>query len=177
MLETVKRKKQVASNLDQRQITMLENAYYQCDPPDRPLAVPKERTPMQLYIRYLLYDVLSRPNLEKVVRALRMMHWEDPTVVRKLYNAFTKVWKVKFSSVYLFALLLYDLARYRSEFAIAVVDGVLENVTVGMEHNNFKHNQQRVATVKYVGELYTYRMVDAKVVLDTLWSLLTFGHG
>lgn len=44
------------------------------------------------------------------------------------------------------------------------------------QHNIFKYNQQRIATVKYLGELYTYRMVDARVVLDTLWLLVTFGH-
>lgn len=45
-----------------------------------------------------------------------------------------------------------------------------------LQQNNFKYNQQRVATVKYLGELYTYRMIDARLVLDTLWSLVTFGH-
>lgn len=45
-----------------------------------------------------------------------------------------------------------------------------------LQHNNFKRNQQRVATVKYLGELYTYRVVESRVVLDTLWTLTTFGH-
>lgn len=88
---------------------------------------------MQLYIRHLLYDVLAKATLEKVVKALRRLHWEEPEVRRKLYNAFTKVWKIKFSNVYLFAILLHDLARHHSDFCVQVVDGVLENITVGME--------------------------------------------
>ena len=132
---------------------------------------------MQLYIRHLIYDVLSKPNLEKVVRALRKLHWEDAAIVRKLYNAFTKVWKVKFSNIYLFAIALHDLARWHSDFCVSVVDGVLEGIVAGLERNSFKDAQQRLAQVKYVGELYTYRMLDAKVVLDTLWLMVTFGHG
>lgn len=97
-------------------------------------------------------------------------------VVRKLHNAFTKVWKIKYSNVHLFAVLLYDLGRFHPEFSVAVLDDVLENVRVGMEVNNFKYNQQRVATVKYLGELYNYRVVDSRVIFDTLWSLVTFGH-
>ena len=132
---------------------------------------------MQQYIRHLIYDVFSKPNLEKVVRALRKMHWEDPAIVRKLYNAFTKVWKVKFSNIYLFAIALHDLARWHSDFCVSVVDGVLEGIVAGLERNSFKDAQQRIAQLKYIGELYTYRMVDARVVLDTLWLLVTYGHG
>ena len=88
---------------------------------------------MQLFIRHLLYDVLEKATLEKVVRILRKMHWEDVTLTGKLYNAFTKVWKIRFSNVYLLAILLHDLARHHSDFCVSVVDGVLENVLVGMQ--------------------------------------------
>lgn len=145
----MKRKKSV-TNLDQRLITMLENAYYQvsikftsiatiadsrkqCDPPDRPVIVPKVRPPMQLFIRHLLYDVLEKATLDKVVRLLRKMDWQNLVILRKLHNAFTKVWKIKFSNVYLLAILLHDLARHHSEFCISIVDSVLENIQAGME--------------------------------------------
>lgn len=115
--------------------------------------------------------------------------------MRKLHSAFTKVWKIKYSNVHLFAVLLYDLGRYHPEFKIGIIDEVLENIRVGMEVrrilfsswssiltrggmqvNSFKYNQQRIATVKYLGELYNYRVVEPPVILDTLWSLVTFGH-
>ncbi|BGP42681.1 mRNA decay protein [Rhodotorula kratochvilovae] len=175
VVDTFKRKK-AAMHLDERQSAMLENAYYQCDPPDRPAIPPKERTPMQLYLRHLFYNVLNRNSSDKVLKLLRKLHWEDPAIVRKLHNAFTKVWKIKYSNVHLFAVLLYDLGRYHPDFSIRVIDDVLENIRTGMEVNNFKYNQQRVATVKYLGELYNYRVVDSRVVFDTLWSLVTFGH-
>ncbi|GAA5864331.1 hypothetical protein JCM3774_002754 [Rhodotorula dairenensis] len=172
----VYKRKRVAMNLDERQAAMLDNAYYQCDPPDRPAIPPKERTPMQLFIRHLFYHVLNRNSSDKVLKLVRKMHWSDPEVVRKLHNAFTKVWKIKYSNVHLFAVLLYDLGRFHPDFSVAVLDDVLENVRTGMEINNFKYNQQRVATVKYLGELYNYRVIDSRVIFDTLWSLVTFGH-
>jgi regulator of nonsense transcripts 2 len=30
--------------------------------------------------------------------------------------------------------------------------------------------------VKYLGELYVHHVVDSRVIFDTLWSLVTFGH-
>lgn len=175
VVEIVKRKKS-ATTLDGRQTVMLENAYYQCDPPERAAIPVKERTPIEMYIRHLFYRVLTRNARERVLKMVRKLDWDDAKVYRKLHNAFTKVWKVKFSNVHLFAVLLKELNRYHPEFVVSVIDDVLENVRLGMEVNNFKYNQQRVATVKYLGELFNYRLVDSGVIFNTLWSLVTFGH-
>jgi regulator of nonsense transcripts 2 len=73
-------------------------------------------------------------------------------------------------------MLTYDLQRYRPAFAIAVVDQVLEDVRRGLEQNMYSTNQRRVATIKYLGELYIYRLLSSGIIFDTLWSMVTFGH-
>lgn len=73
-------------------------------------------------------------------------------------------------------MLTYDLQRYRPAFAISVVDQVLEDVRRGLEHNIYSTNQRRVATIKYLGELYIYRLLSSGLIFDTLWSFVTFGH-
>ncbi len=73
-------------------------------------------------------------------------------------------------------MLLFDLQRYHTGFAITVVDQVLENVRRGLETNVYKYNQHRIATMKHLGELYIYRLVGSNVIFDALWSLVTFGH-
>jgi hypothetical protein len=51
-----------------------------------------------------------------------------------------------------------------------VVDGVMEDIRLGMEVNLPKYSQRRVAMIKYLGELYNYRMVESsdifKVITD-----------
>lgn len=41
----------------------------------------------------------------------------------------------------------------------------------------FKFNQRRITNVKYLGELYMYRVVNTAIIFDALWLLLNFGHG
>jgi len=41
--------------------------------------------------------------------------------------------------------------------------------------NAAKYNQQRVSSVRYLGELYNYRMVESQVIFRTLYSFITFG--
>ncbi|THH05283.1 hypothetical protein EW145_g4909 [Phellinidium pouzarii] len=175
MIELMRRKQSI-QHLDQRQIMMLENAYYQCNPPERAPITEKERSPMELFIRHLIYDVLTKKTIDKVLKLVRKLQWDDPQVVRMLHNVFTKTWKIKYSSISLLAMLAYDLQRYHPDFSVAIVDQVLEDVRRGLETNVYKSNQQRVATVKYLGELYIYRLISSSILFDTLWSLVTFGH-
>lgn len=90
---------------------------------------------------------------------------------------FVKPHNIKYSSIHFLAIILGALNRYHQEFAITVVDELLENITLGLEDNDFKFNQRRIAEVKYLGELYVYRMVDSSIIFDTLFKLCTFGHG
>jgi regulator of nonsense transcripts 2 len=97
-------------------------------------------------------------------------------VVMILEKIFSKPGKVKFSNIHLLAILLGALYRYHQDFAISVIDNVLEQITLGLEQNDFKYNQRRVAEAKYLGELYNYKMVDSTVIFDTLYRIVTFGH-
>lgn len=175
MLETVMRKKAV-QHLDSRYSLMVENAYYQANPPDKPAIHIKERTPMEMYIRKLIHEDLCKKYLDKVLRQLRKLHWEDAKIHQFLVKIFQKIWKIKFGNIHLMAILASGLNRYHSEFGVQIVDGVIEEIRMGLEQNIFKHNQRRIAVVKYLGELYNYRMIDSPLVFDTLYSIVTFGH-
>ena len=70
----------------------------------------------------------------------------------------------------------YDLQRYHPAFSIGVVDQVMEDIRRGMESNLYSMNQRRIASIKFMGELYIYRLVSSGIIFDTLWTLVTFGH-
>lgn len=95
LLEMLRRKR-AAHNLDHRQVLVLDNAYYQCNPPERKAQELKVRSPIEQYIRHLIYDVLSKRNCEKVVKLLRKLDWKDDEVRRVLHAALTRVWRTKF---------------------------------------------------------------------------------
>ena len=63
------------NNLGVCQATLVENAYYQCKPPERSAVKRKKRAPQQEYIRHLLFTKLTRNTVEKVLRQLRKLPW------------------------------------------------------------------------------------------------------
>ncbi len=123
-----------------------------------------------------MYDVLAKRTIDKVLKLLRKLDWDDPHTRRVLHKVFTKPHKLRYGNIALLAMLTYDLQRYHPEFSIAVVDQVLEDIRRGLEQNIYSANQRRLAAVKYLGELYIYRLISSGLIFDTLWALVTFGH-
>lgn len=70
--------------------------------------------------------------------------------------------------------LLAGLVAYQEEVGTKVVDGVLEDIRLGMEINLPKFNQRRIAQVKYLGELYNYRMVESADVFKVIQIIFIY---
>ncbi|XP_010253476.1 PREDICTED: regulator of nonsense transcripts UPF2 isoform X2 [Nelumbo nucifera] len=174
MLEILMRLKNV-KNLDPRHSTLVENAYYLCKPPERSARVSKVRPPLHQYIRKLLFTDLDKSTIEHVLRQLRKLPWSE--CEDYLLKCFMKVHKGKYSQVHLIASLTAGLSRYHDEFAVAVVDEVLEEIRLGLELNDYGMQQKRIAHMRFLGELYNYEHIDSSVIFETLYLILVFGHG
>lgn len=174
-LETLQRKK-AAQHLGQQERMLIENAMYYVNPPERAAIQQKERSPVDMFVSRLIYLDMNKRTYTKVLKSLRKLHWEEQEVVYLLEKIFSKPGKVKYSNIHLLAVLMGSLYRYHQDFVIMVIDNLLEQITLGLEINDFKFNQRRLAEVKYLGELYNYKMVDSHVIFDTLYRIVTFGH-
>ncbi|WCJ19421.1 Regulator of nonsense transcripts UPF2 [Euphorbia peplus] len=173
MLEILMRLKNV-KNLDPRHSTLVENAYYLCKPPERSARVSKVRPPLYQYIRKLLFSDLDKLSIEYVLRQLRKLPWSECDAY--LLKCFMKIHRGKFGQINLIASLTSGLSRYHDEFAVAVVDEVLEEIRLGLELNDFGAQQRRIAHMRFLGELYNYELVDSSVIFETLYLILVFGH-
>ncbi|KAK2450803.1 regulator of nonsense transcripts UPF2 [Trifolium repens] len=174
MLEILMRLKNV-KNLDPRHSTLVENAYYLCKPPERSARVAKVRPPLHQYIRKLLFSDLDKSTIEHVLRQLRKLPWSDCELY--LLKCFMKVHKGKYGQIHLIASLAAGLSRYHDEFAVAIVDEVLEEIRIGLELNDYGMQQRRVANMRFLGELYNYKHADSSVIFETLYLIIIYGHG
>lgn len=175
-LETLQRKKSV-QHIGQPERMLIDNAVYYVDPPERPAIEQKERTPMELFIRKLIYVDMTKRNYSKILKQIRRLHWEESEVVSILEKVFSKPGKVKYGSIHLLGILLSALYRYHPAFVVRVIDNVIESVSFGLEQNDYRFSQRRVAEIKYLGELYNYRMLEHPVIFDTMYRVMTFGYG
>ncbi|XP_071816904.1 regulator of nonsense transcripts 2-like isoform X3 [Apostichopus japonicus] len=174
LLDMMMRKKS-RMPLDDRHNTMIENAFYYCNPPEVQKAERKVRPPMHEYIRKLLFKDLSKNMVEKVLKQMRKLDWTDQKVKLYAMKCLSSVWNIKFGNIHCMANLVAGLVSYYDNVGIYVVDGVLEDIRAGMEINHPKFNQRRVSMVKFLGELYNYKMVESTVIFRVLYSFIRVG--
>ena len=56
---------------------------------------------------------------------------------------------------------------------IRVIDAVLEDIRLGLELPVV--NQRRISSVKLLGELYNYQLIDAALIFRVLYLFIQFG--
>jgi regulator of nonsense transcripts 2 len=121
MLDILMRLKNV-KNLDPRQSTLVENAYYLCKPPERSARISKVRPPLHQYVRKLLFSDLDKDSIANVLKQLRKLPWSE--CEQYILKCFMKVHKGKYGQIHLIASLTSGLSRHHDEFVVAVVDEV-----------------------------------------------------
>ena len=57
---------------------------------------------------------------------------------------------------------------------IRVIDAVLEDIRLGLELPVVV-NQRRISSVKFLGELYNYQLIDAALAFRVLYLFISFG--
>lgn len=163
------------SALDSRYVTQIENAFYYVCPPETP-AQPKEEEPaMNQFIRKILHEDLQKSNEEKILRLMRKLNWDDPDVSSIAIQHLAGGWRVRASARRALARLTAELAAWQETVAPAAVDTILEEIRLTMEDPHPRYNQRRIATVRYLGELYNYKLLDSRDVFTVLYSFITFG--
>nr|XP_018905261.1 PREDICTED: regulator of nonsense transcripts 2 [Bemisia tabaci] len=172
-LEQMMRKKS-AMSLDARYKNMVENVYFFVNPPDNPIK-RKRRPPLQEYIKQLIYQDLSLKTEEFVLEQLRKLPWDNREIAQYAILCLASAWKVKYLNIRCLANLIAGLVDYQEFIGTEVVDNVLEDIRIGLELNLPKLNQRRLAMIKYLGELYNYRLLESSDVFKVLYSLISFG--
>jgi regulator of nonsense transcripts 2 len=175
LLEQMMRLKS-AMTLDSRHSSQIENCYYLVKPPEGGIRVrQKVRTPMQMYIRFLIFEELHKGNVEKIVKYLRKLDWEDEAVSTYVIRCLTKAYQFRWHLIRPLADVVSALSSYQEKAVTRIIDSVFEDIRAGLEIHSPKLAQRRIAMAKYLSELYIYRLIDSQVVFNTLYSIISFG--
>lgn len=175
MLEQMMRLKKAIS-FDNRHAQLIENSYYLVKPPEGGTKIKKKiRTPMQEYIRFLIFQDLNKGNVEKIVKYLRRLDWNDQAIAEYVIKCLTKAYDFRWHLIRPLADVVSALSSYQEKAMTKVIDTIFEDVRAGLEIHSTKLAQRRIAMAKYLGELYIYRLIDTQNVFNMLYSIISFG--
>merc|ERR1712137_479896 len=81
---------------------------------------------------------------------------------------------VSYSNIECLANLISSYDKYNPNISTRIVDLVMEKFYRGLLDENPSEHQQRVMMVKFLGELYSFCVVDSSLVFETLYTLINF---
>eukprot|EP01114_Cavostelium_apophysatum_P008182 TRINITY_DN2050_c0_g1_i2.p1 TRINITY_DN2050_c0_g1~~TRINITY_DN2050_c0_g1_i2.p1 ORF type:complete len:1232 (-),score=430.22 TRINITY_DN2050_c0_g1_i2:182-3877(-) len=171
LLEMMMRLKNT-QNLQSRLETMVENAFYQCIPPENQAKKVKEEPPLKQYVRKLIYGDLNKNTAKYVLKQLRKLPWKDPQIELFTIKCLVRIYKGRYNNVHLVASIISGLATYHEIIGVRIVDELLESIRASLEHADYTQQQRQITNIKFLGELYNYCVIESAVVFDTLYGLI-----
>lgn len=130
----------------------------------------------QQFYRVLIRRELGNFEYKHVIKLLRKANWKDSDVRETLKDLLVKPEEISYQNIPLMARVLKELYAYQRNFVIKCVDEVLENIDRGLELADYSMNMQRISEVRYLTELYNCELIKPAVLVDSLFSILSFGH-
>ncbi|XP_055843664.1 regulator of nonsense transcripts 2 [Episyrphus balteatus] len=161
--------------LDSRHAAQVESVYYLVKPPDSVKMEKKLRPPIHEYIRHLIFEELCKQNVDKCIKMMRRIKWDDPDVNNYAIKCLSKAYLLRFPLIRFLADLVSGLSSYQEKAVTMVIDNVFEDIRAGLEIHSPKLAQRRIAMAKYLGELYNYKLIESANVLNTLYSIISLG--
>ncbi|CAB4063451.1 UPF2 [Lepeophtheirus salmonis] len=160
---------------DSRYSMMIENAFYTVCPPENTASNTQVKLPpLHAYIRKLIFNDFNETNASRILKQIRKINWNSEEEADYAIQCLSQVWNLKFYNIRNFAGLLAGLVSYHDWIAPRIIDGVLENIRVGMEINDSKYNQRRLAVITFLDppdHMFRIRLVCT--LLDTCGPYFT----
>ncbi|XP_055586086.1 regulator of nonsense transcripts 2 [Uranotaenia lowii] len=163
------------TTMDSRHAQQVETAYYLVKQPEGMRIQRKVRPILHTYIRHLVFEELNKSNVDKMIKLLRRLNWDDRETHDYAVKCLSKAYNIRYHLIRSLADLVSGLSSYQEKAVIRVIDAVFEDIRAGLEIHDTKLAQRRIAIAKYLGELYNYRLVESGNVLNTLYSIISLG--
>ncbi|XP_068158893.1 regulator of nonsense transcripts 2 [Drosophila tropicalis] len=164
-----------ATAMDSRHSAQIESVFYLVKPPESSKRELQPRPIMHEYIRHLIFEELCKQNVERCIKMLRRINWQDPEICSYAIKCLSKAYLLRFPLVRCLADLVSGLSSYQPRAVTIIIDNVFEDIRAGLEIHSPRMSQRRIAMAKYLGEMYNYKLVESTHILNTLYLIISLG--
>jgi regulator of nonsense transcripts 2 len=158
--------------------------------PTRPAQGTKVLTPMQLYIQHLFLDRMPKAahllatKTEEVVEAGTPRNDIDSVIALILKLNFKQhhdfilrqfillISTARHTDMEAIAVLLAATKEHHRSLVILIMDHCFEQVTRGIEENDFKDAQRRLSLLKFIGACWDFKVVHTDTLFTLLYALI-----
>lgn len=165
-MQRLKRAKKLSSEIEEQ----IDYAYFACRPP-RAVKVIKEQ-PQEYKELLALCSAITKDNSDRTIRAIATMPMSyNPYLEKAIFKSLKHG---KYSQIYLLANVLSELSKRGAKLAEvkSIVASLQIEIMSQLSINDFRFAQRRILYIRFLGEVYIYRLLSKQKVLDLLYSIL-----
>tara|TARA_B100000524_G_scaffold190556_1_gene98773 strand:- start:112 stop:3438 length:3327 start_codon:yes stop_codon:yes gene_type:complete len=160
------------SHMPPELLAQLDRAIYTLRPPAAIRIEAAKREPMHEYITWLIHHALNKNSIDKVIRQLRKLPWDDDAIEGYWLQAMISCAEVKYYTISLVACVASGLSKFQEAAVVRFVDVCTERLRCIIDRNDARDSQSRICLSKLMGEFYAYRLLDSDSVMCLLsWIL------
>ena len=178
MISLLKEKKK-AQNLTIDEKMAIRNLLVVIDPPITKvnnLQQPKF-TVVQQYIRRLIQVELTNKTASQVSVELRRVDYRaDKDNYFVLIDCLSSPEDLNYDNIPSLAEILEKMSKKNKHVLARTVDTIIEKIIRGLEENDYRLNRVRMAHIKYISDIFNYKLVNFKFIRDLLYKIVTYGH-
>ncbi|CCE62851.1 hypothetical protein TPHA_0D02130 [Tetrapisispora phaffii CBS 4417] len=136
----------------------------------------RELSGEEMFYITLIRKELHNVSVKLVTKLIKKASWKDENVVATLLSLFTEPEKVHYQSLPVLSKILAELYSQRKNFVVKIVDQLLYEIDLGLETDNYENNVSRIASIRYLTELYNASIIKSDLLMQTLYSILRYGY-
>jgi regulator of nonsense transcripts 2 len=145
---------------------------------------PKQRAKQQVellkeekFLHYLIRTQLKESNTSIIATLIKCMDWNNPVIYHRIQTIFSSPGDVNYTDIRNLALVMKELTHnHNKALKVFVVDQLLEDITVGLEENDYQQLRKRLSQVIYFIELMNLRLISQDYLFPLLYKIVCFGH-
>ncbi|OAF68511.1 hypothetical protein A3Q56_03767 [Intoshia linei] len=155
------------------QVSMIENSFFQCNPPEIDIQSIITYTPLELYIKYLITGEITFKNVNMIIKTLRKIDWKDEKLILFLTGIFCSPWNFRNNAIVYVAHILKYFFKYHPNWVVSVIDNIIEQIKLFLEIKNSKH-QKTIALLSLFCCVYHCKLINEATVLNILFWMISF---
>lgn len=146
--------------------------------PQRPRAQKKmELLKEERFLLYLIKTQLNKKTYKIVSNTIKCADWNNLTIYNRIEKIFSNAADVSYMNIKYLASIFKDLTlNSNHSLRTVVVDQVIEDITVGLENNDYQSSRTRIAQCIYFTEFVNQNIISKDLLVPMLYKIVCFGH-
>lgn len=129
------------------------------------------------FMEYMIKVQMNEKTWRYIALCMKEMNWNDPVVYNRIRIILSNPADISYTNIKFLAKLLKALVSDKNQaLRTYVIDQLVEDITYGLEVNNYQSLRPRISQCAYFSELINLNIIPKTLLVPMIYKIICFGH-